>query len=119
MRQWLSWFAAVWFGLALAAAAHAGPNAASRFGLKWARGYDKWAYTHHVAGRITQIGCKPDGLVAVACKAVMRDVNSGARLCVGLVLGTESVPGLHTPLLGHVTLPDRSCGIAPSSPLAA
>lgn len=119
MRQWLAWFAAVWFGATVIAAAVAGPNAASQFGLAWARGYDKWAYQHHVPARIIQIGCKPDGPLAVACKMVLRDDTTRAKVCVGVVLGTASRPGPSSPLLGRVNLPPKSCGLGSSGPLSA
>lgn len=119
MKNWLRWLAAVWFGLLVVATAHAGPNAASRFGLAWARGYDKWAFQHKAPARIVQIGCKPDGALAVACKAVLRDDTSRAEICVGLVLGTASPPGPSTPLLGRVNLPPNLCGLGNPGPLAA
>ena len=88
-----------------------GSNGATRFALIWARGYHQWAQTHKNPTRITEIICKKDGTVAVACKAVFRDDTSGAKTCIGVVLGTSVPPGDHTPILGHENLPAKLCGI--------
>ena len=99
------------------AASANGSNGATRFALIWARGYNKWAYTHKNPTRITEIVCKRDGTAAVACKAVFRDNRSGARTCIGVILGTSEPPGSKTPILGHENLPAALCGIGPKPKL--